>query len=200
MREAELTNAYQARRPLLVELASRLEEKAKDALDGVPHIDRISFRAKSLDSFLEKAMKATYANPLSDVEDQVGGRVLTFFRNDIPVVRASVTKWFGAIEHTIKEPAGPKEFGYESDHYIFVIAEHVKPSGWDELPDMPTTFELQIRTLFMHAWAEPQHNMGYKGSTLDDNTSKELAWAAASAWGADRTFNEVALRLGGAGS
>lgn len=26
---------------------------------------------------------------------------------------------------------------------------------------MPVTFELQVRTHFMHAWAEPQHDLGY---------------------------------------
>jgi hypothetical protein len=51
--------------------------------------------------------------------------------------------------------------------------------------------------LFMHAWAEPQHDMGYKGQTLDRDTERELAWAAASAWGADRTFDEIAPRLAG---
>lgn len=46
----------------------------------------------------------------------------------------------------------------------------------------------------MHAWAEPQHDMGYKGDPGPE-VKRELAWIAASAWGADRTLNEVARKL-----
>ena len=83
------------------------------------------------------------------------------------------------------------EFGYESDHYIIVIDEHLKPDGWDNGPSMPATFELQIRTLFMHAWAEPQHDLGYKGAGLTDDHARMLAWVASSAWGADRMFEDA---------
>jgi len=176
-------------------LAAELEAKTKEALADVPHIDRIGFRVKDHKSFLKKAVQPKYSNPLEQLEDQVAGRVITFFRDDIPIVRNRLTEWFGDVEHETKEPAGPSEFGYESDHFIFVIAEHWKPEGWQDLAKMPTTFEFQIRTLFMHAWAEPQHDLGYKGSPLDRQTAKELAWVAASAWGADRTFNEIANRL-----
>lgn len=201
MPDPDLASAYQARLPLLTELATTLADKTEQALEGVPHIDRISFRAKGLTSFLNKSVavdkngRPKYGVPLAEVEDQVGGRVLTFFRSDIAPVRDHVAEWFGAVEHEPKEPVESDAFGYESDHYICVINETYKPSGWDEFDDMPATFELQIRTLFMHAWAEPQHDMGYKGLPLDRNTERELAWAAASAWGADRTFDDIAQRL-----
>lgn len=195
MSNDELSTDYEARLPVLRALAAELEAKTKEALADVPHIDRIGFRVKDHKSFLKKAVQPKYSNPLEQLEDQVAGRVITFFRDDIPIVRNRLTEWFGDVEHETKEPAGPSEFGYESDHFIFVIAEHWKPEGWQDLAKMPTTFEFQIRTLFMHAWAEPQHDLGYKGSPLDRQTAKELAWVAASAWGADRTFNEIANRL-----
>jgi ppGpp synthetase/RelA/SpoT-type nucleotidyltranferase len=66
---------------------------------------------------------------------------------------------------------------------------------------MPETFELQVRTLFMHAWAEPQHDLGYKGpGDLTKLQKKRLAWVAASAWGADHELEglwaEVGLKVG----
>jgi ppGpp synthetase/RelA/SpoT-type nucleotidyltranferase len=61
---------------------------------------------------------------------------------------------------------------------------------------MPTTFELQIRTLCMHAWAEPQHDVGYKSAEeLSREDRRELAWIAASIWGADHGFERVLKRL-----
>ena len=189
-----LVEIYARRIPLLHELARVLEQKTVSALEDVAHIDRVTFRVKDLNSFNTKAQDSKYSDPLTQVEDQVAGRVITFFRDDIEVVRGRLTKWFGSVEHVVKEPVGPEEFGYESDHLIFIIAEHWKPSGWQALESMPATFEFQIRTLFMHAWAEPQHDLGYKGLT-DRTTKRELAWIAASAWGADRTFNEIVRRM-----
>jgi putative GTP pyrophosphokinase len=190
----ELGRAYDVRVPLLTLLAERLAVKANDALKGVPHIDRISFRVKERNSFLRKASLPKYSEPLTQLEDQVAGRVITFFRDDLEPVREHLCRWFGDVEHEVKEPVGPTEFGYESHHFVFVISEHWKPDGWTAVEKMPTTFELQIRTLFMHAWAEPQHDLGYKG-VVDVDTKRELAWIAASAWGADRTLNEIAGRM-----
>jgi ppGpp synthetase/RelA/SpoT-type nucleotidyltranferase len=57
---------------------------------------------------------------------------------------------------------------------------------------MPTTFEMQVRTLFMHAYAEPPHDWGYKsGGELTRDVERQLAWIAASAWGADRMYADL---------
>ena len=197
MRRASVAEAYDSRTPILEILAQSLEALARDALMEVEHIDRVSFRVKGKTSFIDKAKSAKYVNPLVEIEDQVAGRVITFFRDDISVVRDCLVTWFGPVEHQEKSPERADQFGYESDHFVFVIAEHLKPEGWNGLPDMPTTFELQIRTLFMHAWAEPQHDLGYKGKDLDQDVKRKLAWVAASAWGADTMLNDVASALVG---
>lgn len=197
MDDSDLGAAYDDRADALAQLKHVLHSKTVDALAGLPHVDRITFRVKDRDSFLTKARKPKYTNPLIELEDQVAGRVITFFRDDLPLVRDRLTEWFGAVEHESKEPASATEFDYESDHYVFVIPQHSKPAGWAALPRMPTTFEFQVRTLFMHAWAEPQHDLGYKsldGVSLDRDTKRRLAWIAASAWGADQALNEVARR------
>jgi ppGpp synthetase/RelA/SpoT-type nucleotidyltranferase len=202
--EEAIRTAYLARFELLSTLALELENGTREAVEGLKHIDRIVFRVKEPNSFVEKAVKPKdsapdeprYAAPLSEIEDQVAGRVITFFKDDIPLVRDQLEPRFGAVEYTVKEPEEPDEFGYESDHFVFIIPQHLKPDGWGLQDDMPTTFELQIRTLFMHAWAEPQHDLGYKPNEIDRQSKRELAWVAASAWGADRMLNDVANRLG----
>lgn len=192
--EAALTVAYIKRVPLLKQLADTLEQKTREALEHTPHIDRIGFRVKDERSFVRKALAPKYNAPLTQVEDQVAGRVITFFRSDIEIVRERLTSYFRGVEHSVKEPELATEFGYESDHYVFVIAEHWKPDKWHDESDMPVTVEFQIRTLFMHAWAEPQHDIGYKGESVDRTTKRELAWIAASAWGADHKLDELAKR------
>lgn len=51
-------------------------------------------------------------------------------------------------------------------------------------------------TLFQHAYAEPQHDVAYKpAEQLTDDDRRELAWVAASAWGADQALERVRARL-----
>src|SRR5690606_23845862 len=201
---SELEGQYGSRIGLLDGAAALLEERVKEALDGTAHVDRISFRVKSSDSFARKCLredgqptldaegKVKYLQPLEEVEDQIAGRVLVLFRSDLPIVETRIREWFPAtVEVQRKRPTTSNAFGYESDHYIFVIDEHMKPSGWEAAGPMPATFELQIRTLFMHAYAEPQHDLGYKGRPQSADVERRLAWIAASAWGADYQFDEL---------
>lgn len=196
-----LAARYQQRLPLLAELRTTLETNARAALAGVRHIDRISFRTKSLDSFIGKCLPEgkplRYTDPLRDVEDQVAGRVIVLFEHDLEVVQDELESYFNLVQAERKRPERASEFGYESDHLVITIAEHHKPADWDTLDDMPVTFELQIRTLFMHAWAEPQHDLGYKpGRPLTHDDQRKLAWGASSAWGADRNLEDAWRRLG----
>jgi len=202
----ELADKFRSRISLLDGAAALLEQRVTEALSTTHHVDRISFRVKDPVSFAKKCLAddgspATgedgvpkYREPLEEVEDQIAGRVLVFFRSDLPVVEARIREWFHAsVETQRKRPSSADAFGYESDHYIFVIDEHMKPAGWDSAGPMPTTFELQIRTLFMHAYAEPQHDLGYKGSDLPTDVRRRLAWIAASAWGADTQLDDLYL-------
>jgi putative GTP pyrophosphokinase len=52
----------------------------------------------------------------------------------------------------------------------------------------------------MQAGAEPQHDLSSKAAhELSPETRKELAWVAASAWGADHALERVLQRLGRSG-
>ncbi len=69
---------FQDRHRLLEECARRLEAATCEILHGIPRIDRVYFRAKSVNSFVDKACHidpATsiqkYASPFDEIEDQV---------------------------------------------------------------------------------------------------------------------------------
>jgi putative GTP pyrophosphokinase len=195
-----LRQQYERRVGLLQSLEAALTAELTQCLAGLPHIDRLSFRVKSVGSFLRKVRDhgadAPYAAPLIEVEDQVAGRVIVFFLSDIRAVLDRLEGTFTSVEEQHRRPAPDAEFGYESEHLVCVIPPHVKPVGWDDRDDLPTTFELQVRTIFMHAWAEPQHDISYKSaSDLPHDVRRELAWIAASAWGADQAYERVRQRL-----
>lgn len=193
----KLRSHYVGRLKLLENLGATLDREVRAALDGLPHVDRIAFRVKEVERFLEKAAKINggqpkYVDPLHEIEDQVGGRVLVYFRRDMEPVEERLRETFRTEEIAPKEPESPKQFDYESRHQVFLIPTHLVSAEWSTRDDLPIAFEMQVRTLFMHAWAEPQHDLGYKGEPqLPRDAERLSAWAAASAWGGDHAFEEV---------
>lgn len=193
--------AYAARSSLLSALASSLEAELRSLLSSVPHVDRVSFRAKSLLSFVEKTNdlgedgQPKYLHPLEEIEDQVAGRVLVFYRSDIVRVLNAIEGRWRKAEQQQKKPARTSQFDYETTHRICIITEDMWPEGWSDLEDPPTTFELQIRTLAQHAWSEPQHGFYKRGGGLNESSERKMYWAAASAWGIDSIWEDIRAEL-----
>ncbi len=194
-RFANLVREYEARKGLLDQLAVALEDGLRECVGELSRIDRIAVRVKDPDSFARKASR--YEVPLEEIEDQVAGRILVHFVSDIDQVSDRLCERFSVLEGVRHEPERDAEFGYESHHHVFLIPDHLKPDGWEAFDPMPTTFEVQIRTLFMHAYAEPQHDFAYKGGELPREIQRQLAWIAASAWGADRAYEQVLAHFSG---
>jgi ppGpp synthetase/RelA/SpoT-type nucleotidyltranferase len=56
-------------------------------------------------------------------------------------------------------------------------------------------FELQIKTLFQHAWSESEHDLNYKSEEeLSFEDKQFIAFSSAQAWGADKIFNDLFLK------
>jgi ppGpp synthetase/RelA/SpoT-type nucleotidyltranferase len=202
-REA-LEATYLERVPLLRQTAEALSEAVAQHLGGLDRIDQIRFRVKDASSFLDKVferrVEPPYAVPLLEVEDQIAGRINVFFLDDVEVVKTRVASLFGAVEISERRPERVTEFDYEGFHGIYNIPPQCKPAGWESREDLPATFELQVRTLFQHAWAEPQHDIAYKPEVdLLFDERREVAWVAASAWGADHAFNRLAAAIAARG-
>lgn len=184
------------RERVLLPLAKSIEDHLKELFTDFPRVDRISARAKSVDRFLRKAAKfdngkQKYDDPLNQIQDQVGARIVTFYPGDVERVRAEIEKYFKYIESQKIVPESAREFGYEGRHFIlFVPTELVDNTLSKE--DSVEFFELQIKTLFQHAWSEAEHDLGYKPSSkLTHDQKRRLAFTAAQAWGADQIFDEM---------
>lgn len=199
----ELGEVYAARFTSILEpLSARLQEYLAKLVADFPRVDRVSVRAKSVESFLRKAAKldksgaAKYAEPLSEIQDQIGARVTTFYLRDVASVQKIVEGYFGPIEKCRKEPESHSEFGYEGFHYILFLPDDIFTPEL-LVPEAPKYFELQIKTLFQHAWSESAHDLIYKPDiTLTRDQYRRGAFTAAQAWGADRIFDELAEELG----
>jgi len=188
---------YSARFESLEEVARRLEEYLTDLLKALPHIDRISARAKTPASFSSKAQKvlpgggARYPAPLLQIQDQIGARVIVFYRNDVELVATELEKYFQPIEWKDLVPDSQWEFGYFGRHWIFALPSDVVPEGADR-KTVPRFFEMQVKTLYQHAWSEANHDLGYKAARdLTADQKRRLAYTSAQSWGADRVFDEL---------
>ena len=193
----KLLAAYERRHTeILVPIAGLLHNYLVNILEGVARIDAVSVRAKTPKSFAIKALKTNscgelkYENPLVQIQDQVGARINVLFLSDVPNVKAAINDYFHAVEWLEKRPDSEMEFGYFGEHYVLKIPDDAIPEGDEE--ESPDFFELQIKTLFQHAWSETSHDIGYKSPReLRPLEKRKMAFSAAQAWGADQIFGEL---------
>jgi putative GTP pyrophosphokinase len=193
-----LRSIYRARRDaVLTPLARRIEEQLQEYFREEPRIDRIQARAKDVGRFVAKALKQEdgkpkYDEPLHQIQDQLGVRVVTFYLSDVERVRDIITKYYRPIETKLHVPESVWEFGYFGHHFVLITPADLIDSNWDRA-QIPAFFELQIKTLFQHAWSEANHDLGYKpgGRPLSADAKRRMAFTSAQAWGADQIFNEL---------
>lgn len=188
------------RKRFLVPVAKELRKLLELYLQEQPRIDRISVRAKSPQRFVDKANKTVdgrtkYITPFSDIQDMIGARVITFYAADVDQIADTLQLYFQPIEGKRIVPESADKFGYEGQHFIFSLPTDVIPdSAMDE--DAPQFFEMQVKTLFQHAWSEASHDLAYKpDKPLLDSHQRMVAYAAAQAWGGDRVFDELRREL-----
>lgn len=193
-----LEKDFKARREkYLLPLEARLKGVLDSYLRDLPRIDRVSTRVKSVDRFIEKANKlengqTKYADPLNQIQDQIAARVVTYYLSDVDTVGAQIRKYLRPIETRQIVPDSENEFGYVGTHYILLIPTECFDDNINEQSAVPF-FELQVKTLFQHAWSEAEHDLGYKekSGVLLPIHKRKIAFTAAQAWGADRIFHEM---------
>ena len=114
----------------------------------------IEYRVKSEDSLAGKLeLKGAKYKTLADITDIIGLRVITFYIDDVDKVASAVERLFSVDWENSVDKRKIHEidsFGYLSLHYIC------------SQEDFPYRFEIQMRTVLQHAWANMNHDTGYK--------------------------------------
>lgn len=172
-----------------------LEKFLKDTLEDEDSVCFIRTRAKSIDRFMSKAHRRKdgclrYDDPINQIQDQIGGLIVTRFLSDVVHLKNVASESFTGIETQRHEPESEFEFGYIGEHFVLFLPLDVT----SEIEDYsgPDVFELQIKTLFQYAWSETNHAIGYeKPAELNREQRRMTAYIAAQAWGADKAVNEL---------
>lgn len=134
-----------------------------EARSGALGVQVVDMRVKSSDSLARKLSRPdrTYRR-LEDVTDVLGLRVVTLFEDEVDVLAARLQSAGMPIirEHGVdkRKLLEPSTFGYRSLHVICTA-----PADLEVHPLVKTwPFELQLRSVLQHAWAEVEHGLGYK--------------------------------------
>jgi ppGpp synthetase/RelA/SpoT-type nucleotidyltranferase len=152
----------------------------------------IYFRVKDVDSFLEKIERKSYEKPFQETEDICGIRIICYYQKDIAKIEQIIKTEFDIIESFNKESnLEYNEFGYRSHHLIASIKKE-----WEKTPNFrglsKLKFELQVRTVLMHAWAEIEHNLAYKSELQTPKQfRRKLHRISAKLEEADEQFEEL---------
>ncbi len=131
-----------------------------------PH--KIESRLKSRQS-LEKKIGRTEKSysKLADITDICGIRLITYFAADVDAIATILEREFEidrANSIDKRQYTDPDRFGYASLHYVISLstdrAKLTECASWRGYKA-----EVQVRTIIQHAWAEIEHDLGFKSST-----------------------------------
>ncbi|MBU9763200.1 DUF429 domain-containing protein [Mycobacterium sp. TNTM28] len=192
---SDAVTEYASRRPDLVAATEQYLKLVTSLLDeaGINYLS-ITARTKSVGSFAEKANRRAadgtrlYTDPLVEITDQVGVRVITYLREDVDTVANLLAGEMRVLDDRDMGAKTAREgrWGYASRHLLIGVEGEQHPAS------------IQVRTVLQHAWAEFEHDVRYKGSIPAEHVSeldRRFTLAAGLLELADREFAEIRERL-----
>lgn len=157
----------------------------------------VSARTKTLDSLIEKIEKKGY-QATEDITDIVGVRIITYIESDVKRACDIIESAF----QVHREKSGDKsaalqsnEIGYRSVHYVCDLGTtRVTLPELAQFSNM--LFEVQVRTVLQHAWAEIEHDRSYKfAGELPAHIKRRLNLLAGTLEIIDREFDTLAKEV-----
>ena len=158
----------------------------------------VPYRIKTKDSCLDKLKKKSNYSSFEDMKDIAGLRVITLVESDLEKVSRIISENFNVHEGDSGDKAdllGADKFGYRSIHFVCDIGK-----DRDKFPEFvlfkDLCFEIQIRTALSHAWAEIEHDRGYKlGGELPAHLKRRFNLLSGLLESADLEFNRLSKEI-----
>ncbi|MFZ6781366.1 GTP pyrophosphokinase [Undibacterium sp. Ji83W] len=135
---------------------------------------------------------------LSEITDLAGIRIITYLAKDVDLVQDIVDREFDVDEKNSPDkriPDNPKMFGYSSLHKVVALNESRR-----DLAEYKNYFglkcEIQIRSVLQHAWAEIEHDLGYKNSVgIPSVLQRRFSRVAGLLEIVDSEFDEISKKM-----
>ncbi|WP_353953752.1 GTP pyrophosphokinase [Knoellia sp. S7-12] len=187
-------------RPVADDFATMITAMLDDA--GINYVS-VTGRAKSVGSFAVKAARRidgepAYTDPLTEITDQIGVRVVTYLHGDVAAVAELLSGEFSVLDDRDlgQETASEGRFGYASRHLLVTLDGEEDDPAYKHLRGRSAS--VQVRTILQHAWAEFEHDVRYKGSVPAADVpdlDRRFTLAAGLLELADREFTAIRDRL-----
>lgn len=121
-------------------------------------------RRRSRASSTRSLARRKYSDPLAEMTDLSGMRIVLYYGSDVDRVNALIDGEF-VVDHANSlrksDELDPDRFGYISDHFVVSLSdERAALPEWRAYCDMRA--EIQVRTALQHAWAAIDHKLRYK--------------------------------------
>lgn len=182
---------------------ARLTRVVQTLLENILNDEGIDFlsisgRTKSHEAALEKINRKSYDDPVGQITDLTGIRVVTFLDNQVRQISKVISEAFDIDDENSMDRGqilGSDKVGYRSIHFVCNLG--ARREGIKEYRGLShLKFEIQVRTVLQHAWAELTHDRSYKFSgVLPANLQRKLNLYAGMLEIVDVAFDEIALSL-----
>lgn len=160
----EWVEKYKQIRPTYEQFTEKLNSLLIDLLKHKNVESIFEKRTKHIESFIEKIERKNYTDPLQDMKDFSGIRIIVKTLSDVDTVVEIIKKNFEIDEENSINKAeilSPDTFGYLSIHLIVKL--DINRRNNDEWVDYKDFWaEIQVRTVLQHAWASISHFLDYK--------------------------------------
>jgi ppGpp synthetase/RelA/SpoT-type nucleotidyltranferase len=153
---------------ILTPLSGKVESLIRELVTGLDvAILDVNSRVKSGASAARKIASSSGSyKSYGDLHDMLGVRVITYLASDVDRVVTVLRENFDVDEkRSVDKQAvlDPDQFGYVSYHLVVRLnPDRENLPEWAPYRDL--YFEIQIRSILQHAWAEIEHDLGYKST------------------------------------
>jgi region found in relA / spoT proteins family protein len=160
----KIVDGYSVSRGSYEDCLNYVENTVKNIIKSQSiNVHEIVGRVKTIESLEGKVKRKNYSN-LAEITDLCGIRIITYFSDDVDKIAELISQEFEVdLENTIdkRKSEDPTKFGYVSLHYVVGLREeNTSPTLYGRFKNIK--LEIQIRTVMQHAWAEIEHDLGYK--------------------------------------
>ena len=167
-----------------------VNERLSQIFSGKLSMIHITHRLKTINSIKGKLeRKPDLYSSIYDIYDILGFRVICYISDDVDLAAKLIAENFRVDWQRSKDKRkiiDARSFGYTALHYVCSLPDD----------DSNMLFEIQIKTILQHSWAEIEHDLGYKTEIeVPREIRRSFSKAAGLLETADDIFSEIREKL-----
>lgn len=186
----QISKRWENDEPQLAILGQQILLYLRKGLFAMELHPEISYRTKEIQSIVKKIQKKQKETPdygYDDLRDKLGVRIICPFLSDLNIIESFLKANFVVRKvEKKKEAIDFNKLDYQSNHYDVSVKSELIDFDSDFI------FEIQVRTMNQHAWANSAHILYYKQDIVLPDEMKHKIYRLLSLYElADEEFAKV---------